>query len=63
MDQMGEILERLDSDGLADNTLVVFWSDHGMEMPRGKRLIYDSGTLILTIMRWPGKIDSGSVRE
>ena len=64
MDQMaGEILERLDSDGLADNTLVVFWSDHGMGMPRGKRWIYDSGTLIPMIMRWPGKIDPGSVRE
>ena len=34
-----------------------------MGMPRGKRWIYDSGTLIPMIMRWPGKIDSGSVRE
>ena len=64
MDQMaGEILNRLEKDGLAENTLVVFWSDHGMGMPRGKRWIYDSGTLVPMIMRWPGKIAEGSIRE
>ncbi len=42
MDKMaGEVLQRLEQDGLADTTLVVFWSDHGMGMPRGKRWIYD----------------------
>lgn len=64
MDKMaGEILERLADDGLADDTLVVFWSDHGMGMPRGKRWIYDTGTLVPLMMRWPGKLDAGSVRE
>ncbi|KAA5541010.1 sulfatase [Roseiconus nitratireducens] len=64
MDQMaGEVLERLEQDGLADNTLVVFWSDHGMGMPRGKRWIYDSGTHIPMIMRWPDHLKSGSVRR
>jgi uncharacterized sulfatase len=64
MDQMaGEVLDRLEEDGLADNTLVVFWSDHGMGMPRGKRWIYDSGTHIPMIMRWPGQLDAGSSRE
>ncbi|MCO8125368.1 sulfatase [Stieleria sp. TO1_6] len=64
MDQMaGEVLERLKEDGLADNTLVVFWSDHGMGMPRGKRWIYDSGTHIPMIMRWPDHLQPGSARE
>ena len=64
MDQMaGEVLTRLEQDGLADNTLVVFWSDHGMGMPRGKRWIYDSGTHIPMIMRWPEHLDAGSARE
>lgn len=64
MDQMaGEVLARLEQDGLADNTLVVFWGDHGMGMPRGKRWIYDSGTHIPLIMRWPGTLDAGAVRE
>ncbi|MEE2938716.1 MAG: sulfatase [Planctomycetota bacterium] len=64
MDKMaGEVLQRLEEDGLADNTLVVFWSDHGMGMPRGKRWIYDTGTLIPMVMRWPGKLNADSVRE
>ena len=64
MDQMaGDVLRRLEEDGLADETIVVFWSDHGMGMPRGKRWIYDTGTLIPMIIRWPGKIDAGAVRQ
>jgi uncharacterized sulfatase len=64
MDQLaGELLQRIERDGLADNTLVVFWSDHGMGMPRGKRWLYDTGVLIPLIMRWPGRLESGSVRE
>lgn len=63
MDKMaGDVLRRLEEDGLADNTLVVFWSDHGMGMPRGKRWIYDTGTLVPVIMRWPGHLDAGRVR-
>lgn len=60
---VGEVLDRLEQDGLSDDTLVVFWSDHGMGMPRGKRWIYDSGTHVPVIMRWPGKIDAGRVRK
>ncbi|MGB7346291.1 MAG: sulfatase [Pirellulaceae bacterium] len=64
MDQMaGDVLRKLDEDGLADDTLVVFWSDHGMGLPRGKRWIYDTGTLVPVIMRWPEKLKADSVRE
>ncbi len=64
MDQMaGEALKKLDEDGLAENTLVVFWGDHGMGLPRGKRWIYDSGTLVPVVMRWPEKLEPASVRE
>jgi len=61
--QVGELLERLEADGLAESTLVVFWSDHGMGMPRGKRWLYDTGTLVPMIVRWPGEIPQGSVRD
>jgi uncharacterized sulfatase len=61
--EAGEILAKLEADGLADNTLVVFWGDHGQGMPRGKRWIYDSGTQVPLIMRWPKNIDTSSVRE
>ena len=64
MDKMaGDLLKKLEDDGLADDTLVVFWSDHGMGLPRGKRWIYDTGTLVPVIMRWPDKLKAGSVRE
>lgn len=64
MDQrVGQILQRLEEDGLADSTLVVFWSDHGMGLPRSKRWIYDSGTHVPLIIRWPGHLEAGSVNE
>ncbi|WP_168566563.1 sulfatase family protein [Crateriforma spongiae] len=63
MDKMaGEVLDRLEQDGLADNTLVFFWSDHGMGLPRGKRWIYDTGTLVPVIARWPDHLDAGGRR-
>ncbi len=61
--QVGEILRRLEEDGLADETIVVFWSDHGKGLPRGKRWLYDSGIHVPLIVRWPGKIAPGTVRE
>ncbi|MEM9586471.1 MAG: sulfatase [Planctomycetota bacterium] len=61
--QAGEVLQRLEEDGLTDDTIVVFWSDHGMGLPRGKRWVYDTGTLVPMIVRWPGEIAPGSVRE
>lgn len=61
--QVGELLRRLEEDGLAENTLVVFWSDHGMGMPRGKRWIYDTGVLVPMIVRWPGQLEEGEVRR
>ena len=64
MDKMaGDVLRKLEQDGLADDTLVVFWSDHGMGLPRGKRWVYDTGTLVPIIMRWPDKLKAGTVRE
>jgi len=61
--QIGEVLKWLDEKGLAKNTVVVFWGDHGSALPRGKRWLYDSGLRIPLIVRWPGVIQPGSVRE
>ena len=56
MDAMaGAILQELEDDGLADETIVFFWGDHGTGMPRGKRWIYESGTHIPLIVRFPEK--------
>ncbi len=59
---MGELLDQLEEDGLAENTIVFHWSDHG-PMPRGKRWPYDSGIHIPMIVRWPGGLEPGSVRD
>ncbi len=59
---LGDLLEQLEEDGLAENTIVFHWSDHG-PLPRGKRWPYDSGIRIPMIIRWPGRLEPGSVNE
>lgn len=56
---LGELLDQLEEDGLAENTIVVHWSDHG-PMPRGKRWPYDSGLHVPMIIRAPGLLKGGS---
>lgn len=56
MDQnVGKLLEQLEEDGLAENTIVFFYSDHGSGMPRHKRLLHDSGTRVPLLIRFPKK--------
>ena len=61
--RLGEILDRLNEVGLLENTIVIFFGDHGWGMPRGKRWIYDSGMRVPLIVRWPGHIKAGSTRD
>jgi uncharacterized sulfatase len=61
--RVGQILRDLEEDGLAESTIVFFWGDHGRGLPRHKRWIYDSGIRVPLIVRWPGKIEPGSVRD
>ena len=51
--QVGELLRQLDDDGLTDNTIVFYWSDHGDGIPRSKRSLYDSGLHVPLMIRWP----------
>jgi arylsulfatase A-like enzyme len=53
--QTGEILQQLQDDGLADNTIVFFYSDHGSGIPRYKRSLYDSGLKVIFMVRFPKK--------
>lgn len=62
-DKVGAILDRLDDEGLTENTLVVFFGDHGRPHVRGKQWLYDGGLHVPMIARFPGKIDAGSVDE
>jgi arylsulfatase A-like enzyme len=56
--QVGEILAELDADGLADDTIVFYWSDHGDGVPRAKRSLYDSGLRVPLMIRWPRALGS-----
>ena len=61
--RVGSILAQLEEDGVADETAVFLWSDHGEGLPRGKRHPYDSGTRVPLIVRWPGRIPPGEVAD
>lgn len=61
--QVADVLRQLEEDGYADDTVVFFWSDHGDGLPRAKRWLYDSGIHVPLIVRWPGQLPAGSVRE
>jgi arylsulfatase A-like enzyme len=54
--QIGEKLKELEEDGLLDNTIIFFFSDHGGPLPRGKRLHYDSGLKTPMLIRIPDKL-------
>lgn len=56
MDQeVGQILAQLKADGLADDTIIFFYSDHGSGMPRHKRLLHDSGMRVAMLVHFPEK--------
>ncbi|MGH9720517.1 MAG: sulfatase family protein, partial [Bryobacteraceae bacterium] len=61
--QITVLLRQLEEDGEAANTIVFFYGDHGRGLPRAKRWIYDSGIRIPLLVRWPGKIAPGTVRD
>ena len=64
MDQRaGEILSELEEDGLLEETIVVWYSDHGGPLPRQKRMLFDSGLRAPMIIRYPGKWRAGEVDD
>ena len=58
--QAGEILKQLEEDGLSDNTIVFFFSDHGDGLPFVKREIYDRGTRVPLIIKFGKKYQSSN---
>ncbi|MFA5193958.1 MAG: sulfatase, partial [Verrucomicrobiia bacterium] len=51
--KIGLILEQLKTEGLAENTVVIFFGDNGQAHVRGKQFCYDSGLRVPLIIRWP----------
>ncbi|TXF88048.1 arylsulfatase [Neolewinella aurantiaca] len=73
--QVGEIVQRVEELGIADNTLIIFTSDNGPHREGGadpdyfdsngiyrgtKRDLYEGGIHVPMIASWPGKIEAGS---
>ena len=50
--EVGQILKQLKEDGLNENTIVFFFSDHGSGMPRHKRALLDSGMHVPLLVRF-----------
>lgn len=51
--KVGLVLRQLEQDGLADNTVVVFFGDNGASMVRAKQFCYEEGFHVPLIVRWP----------
>ena len=52
---VGEKLKELEDAGLAENTIVFYYSDHGGVVARSKRYLYETGTRVPFIIRIPEK--------
>ena len=59
---VGEVVARLEQEGVRDNTLILFMTDHGISHARGKQFLYDEGIHVPLVISGPG-IELGTVRE
>jgi N-sulfoglucosamine sulfohydrolase len=62
-DRVGAVLERLEDEELADNTIVVFFADQGRAHLRAKQWLYEGGIHVPLIIRWPGRAQAGAVSD
>ncbi len=59
---VGEVIARLEKEGVLDNTLVLFMTDHGISHARGKQFLYDEGLRVPLVIAGPG-MKPGTVRD
>jgi arylsulfatase A-like enzyme len=57
---VGKQMAELKEAGLLETTIVIFFSDHGVGLPRGKRSCFDTGTRVPLIVRYPDGRDAGT---
>jgi arylsulfatase A-like enzyme len=53
------VLDAIDKRGFTQNTLVIFMGDNGMALPHGKGSLYDPGSHVPLLARWPGVVQPG----
>ena len=58
---VGDVLARLESEGVLENTLVLFMTDHGISHARGKQFLYDEGLHVPLVISGPDV--AGTVRD
>jgi len=61
--EIGSVLQRLEDEGLAANTVVFYFGDHGRPQVRGKQWLYEGGIRIPLIIRFPDGRHAGSVKQ
>jgi arylsulfatase A-like enzyme len=59
--ESGQLIAMLEEMGELDNTIIVMTSDNGMPFPRAKANLYDYGTRMPLVIRWPEKVRAGTV--
>ncbi len=60
---VGMVLNELDASGMADQTLIIFTTDHGMPFPGAKATLYDRGLGVMLILRGPHPFSGGRVND
>ncbi len=58
--QLGDRVREVEEAGLLEDTIVFFWGDHGVGLPRAKRWLYESSTHVPLVMRVPEKFRTGA---
>ena len=61
-EQVGQVIDALERDGLLDNTLIFLFSDHGYKLHRHKQFLYEGGIHMPLIVAGPG-VAAGKVRD
>lgn len=58
--QIGEVIAQLKEDGLYENSYIFFYGDHGGPFPRHKRALYETGTKVPMVIKFPAQEGAGT---
>ena len=61
--EVGQLLKQLETDGVLDNSIIFFWSDHGGNLLRQKRAVGNSGLHVPLLIRYPDGYRAGEIDD